>query len=396
MTKKTKKICSACGTSPVNHHLLYTLSFMEETVGVVGDKLFSFISVDKLRKPTDLIEKFLFTILSSIGIVHFNQDIEKALTGRSKLIWQEARERSIPMEQVVILGKPIELYRAPINGELRYFNSLPIPPWFNQSGYKWLDNKFILYEKLLQHSIPAPGTRKISTWNSALRAFRELHKPVILKPKNGSRGRHTTTNINSEKDLLLAFNLAHEITTQMVMQEHLFGSVYRATVINGELVGFFRADSPQINGDGLKTIGELIEIKNNTRPKRLSAIEINSDLVDFIKRQNYTLDSILPKDLVLNLSAKTGRMYGGYTKEMLPDVHPKMHQLFKKAGELVEAPVVGFDLIIEDPTKDPDKQKHWGIIECNSLPFIDLHNFALEGTPINLAKNVWDLWKDKK
>jgi cyanophycin synthetase len=96
--------------------------------------------------------------------------------------------------------------------------------------------------------------------------------------------------------------------------------------------------------------------------------------------------------ITLKLSAKTGRMYGGYTEEMLPTVHPKMHEIFKKAGEIVSAPVVGFDLIIENPIKDPALQR-WGIIECNSLPFIDLHYFALEGTPINLAKNVWNLWK---
>ena len=179
------------------------------------------------------------------------------------------------------------------------------------------------------------------------------------------------------------------------MQEHLFGNVYRATVINNKLVGFFRADAPQIIGHDLKTIKELIEEKNNTRHKRLSEIKINDDVIDFIKRQNYSLENILPDGKVVNLSAKTGRMYSGYTKEMLPDVHPKIYSIFKKAGEIVEAPVIGFDLIIEDPTKDPDTQ-HWGIIECNSLPFIDLHYFALEGEPINLAKNVWDLWDETR
>mgnify|MGYP006366473691 FL=1 len=77
---------------------------------------------------------------------------------------------------------------------------------------------------------------------------------------------------------------------------------------------------------------------------------------------------------------------------MLPEVHPKMHSIFKKAGEIVSVPVAGFDLIIEDPSSDPDTQ-NWGIIECNSLPFIDLHYFALEGEPVNVATFIWDLWK---
>jgi len=54
--------------------------------------------------------------------------------------------------------------------------------------------------------------------------------------------------------------------------------------------------------------------------------------------------------------------------------------------------VVGFDCIIPDPTKDANSQR-WGIIECNSLPFIDLHYFALEGKPKNIAGMIWDMWE---
>ena len=178
------------------------------------------------------------------------------------------------------------------------------------------------------------------------------------------------------------------------MQEHLFGSVYRATVIDNKLVGFFKADPAYVVGDEIKNIEELIKEKNTKRNEEVSDILINDDLINFIKKQGYDLKSILKENLKINLSAKTGRMYGGYTKEMLPEVHPKIHQIFEKAAKIVEAPVAGFDLIMEDPTKDPDTQ-HWGIIECNSLPFIDLHYMSLEGTQINLAKNVWDLWSKK-
>jgi cyanophycin synthetase len=299
------------------------------------------------------------------------------------------------MEQIQIFGKPLELYRAKIkeNGKnFFYFQSLPIPPHIPQSGYKWLDDKFALFEKLSEHGVPIPKTKKIFTYQSALKAFDVLKKPVIIKPKYGSRGRHTTTNINTEKELRKAFNTARQITLSMVIQEHLSGSVYRATVINNTLVAFFRADPPQVTGDGIKTIQALIDEKNAKRHERLSDISINDDLLHFIQREGYDLESIPDMGVTINLSAKTGRMYGGYTKEMLPEVHPRMHEIFKKAGSLMQAPVLGFDLIIGDPTKNPDEQK-WGIIECNSLPFIDLHYFALEGTPKNLAENVWDLWK---
>lgn len=391
MTEKTKKTCSACGTSPVNHQFLLISSILDETIGSIGENIFTFTDTMAWRKVSDFIEKLLFLITHFLGIVSFDTNIEKALTGRSKLIWQEARKRSIPMKQVKIFGKHVELYKAKIKGKNIYFQSLPIPRSLTQTGYRWLDDKFKLGEELAKVNIPTPKAFKLFSFRNAFRAFNQLEKPVIIKPRNGSRGRHTTTNIKTGEELKDALDLASEITYWTVMQEHLFGSVYRATVINNKLVGFFRADPPQITGNGTASILKLIEVKNLKHNEKISEILINADLKDFIERQNYTLDSILEKDKTINLSAKTGRMYGGYTEEMLPKVHPKMHSIFAEAGKVVQAPVVGFDLIIGDPTIDPDTQR-WGIIECNSLPFIDLHYFALEGKPINLAENVWDLW----
>jgi len=58
---------------------------------------------------------------------------------------------------------------------------------------------------------------------------------------------------------------------------------------------------------------------------------------------------------------------------------------------------VGADFIIEDITKswkEPARaggEQHCGIIECNSLPFIDLHHYPLFGRPNNIAGKLWDL-----
>ena len=191
--------------------------------------------------------------------------------------------------------------------------------------------------------------------------------------------------------LAAAYKLGKMISSSLIIEEHLFGSVYRATVIGNKLVGFFRGSPPQVIADGTHTIRELIELKNKNKPEKISDIVVNDDVLAFLARKNFTLDSIPEKDLVVDLSAKTGRFYGGYTKEMFPEIHPKWHDIFKKAAEAVKAPIVGFDVIMEDPTNDPDSQT-WGIIESNSMPFIDLHYFAYEGTPIDLSKNVWDLW----
>ncbi len=99
----------------------------------------------------------------------------------------------------------------------------------------------------------------------------------------------------------------------------------------------------------------------------------------------------MPVGKTIDLIEKIGIGYGGYKAEEIAITHPEIIRILEAAGRLVNFPVMGFDFIIPDIRKHPDEQS-WGIIECNSLPFIDLHHFPLEGAPVNVAKYVWDLW----
>ena len=384
--------CSACGTAPVNHKLFYYESIIDEVLDAVSKTLFGWAKISGESPITDKFMGGFVGLFNILGLATYSDDISLVASGRSELIWREANKRGIHMQQIIMFKKPLEQYRAKIQGRWVYFQSIPIPPWLPQGGYAWLDDKLILTEKLHAAGIAAPKALTASSLKQTRKAFEKLNKPVIIKPRSGSRGRHTTTNIKTEKELVDAYNVGKQIAYSLVVEEHLFGSVYRATVINKKLVGFFRTSPPNVTGDGVHTIKELIEIKNKHKPEEISDIVINDDVISFIGRKNYTLESILPNNETIDITAKTGRFCGGYTKEMFPEIHPKFHEIFAKAGEIVQASIVGFDLIIGDPTKDPDTQV-WGVIECNSMPYIDLHYYAYEGKPIDLSKNVWDLWE---
>src|SRR5258708_3008112 len=149
MIDKSKIPYAACGTRPINHDLMFVLSFLDEATEKLHNLTLSLSDTAAFQKIGRIIEKGLFGTLHFLRIVKYNKnDVEKAVTGRSKIIWEEAMKRGIPMEQVVALGKPLDIYRATINGKIFYFNSLPVPPHLPQKGYSWIDNKFILGEKL--------------------------------------------------------------------------------------------------------------------------------------------------------------------------------------------------------------------------------------------------------
>jgi cyanophycin synthetase len=156
-------------------------------------------------------------------------------------------------------------------------------------------------------------------------------------------------------------------------------------------MGFYRACAPAVVGDGESTIEQLILEKDKNRPDRVEQVLINDELKSHVERAGFTLDEILPVGINLPLTHRTGRLFGGTTREMLSLLHPSFIPFLEKAARVVDLPVVGFDCIVPDPTEDANAQK-WGIIECNTLPFIDLHYYALEGKPKNIAGKIWDLW----
>jgi D-alanine-D-alanine ligase-like ATP-grasp enzyme len=296
------------------------------------------------------------------------------------------------MEQILILGRPLDQYRAIINGKRIYFESLPIPYKFLDMKQNW-DDKITLKKELTKHGIPVPQSLQLPFLNlkSLAKVFSKLPKPVIVKPKIGSRGRHTVTNINTLEQFIAGVKIVKKISVSISVEEHLDGYVCRATVVDGKLAGFFRTCAPYVVGDGVKTVKELIDERDANRNPRVQPVNTSVEMHNQISRAGFSIDDVLPSGVKISLSHRAGRLFGGTTREMIDELHPSFVPILEKAGKVVGLAVAGFDCIIPDPTQDQASQK-WGIIECNTLPFIDLHYYALEGKPRNIAGMIWDMW----
>ena len=334
----------------------------------------------------------LMTILEYTGLVAFHNDSEKASSDRSKVIWKEAEARGIPMQQLLAAGKPSEFYRARVQNRWYYFTSIPLPLYMDQSAYLWIDSKVHLKKFFIKRGVQVPKGGAAHSLKAAETIFNRIQKPVIVKPANGSRGRHSLTHLSTLEDVRHGFKIAQQLCMSVVVEEHLMGSVYRATYVGGEIVGILRGDPPRVTGDGRSTITELMERKNREKPAEVKAVTQNAMIAECIARQGFSYDSIIPNGTRIDLLEKIGLSYGGDAVEEFPITHPKLLAHLKKAGDVLNVPLIGFDFISEDITKDPDTVR-WGIIEANSMPFIDLHHHPRLGTPINVAKKVWDLWE---
>lgn len=391
-----KSSCSYCGDAPINHTFSFLESFVSITLDNNAKKFLKYVPFF-VKDFADLVPEFLFRTLTFLKLARFSGDIDKANTFRSKIIWEEAKKRGIIMEQVIFLGKPLDQYRAMLQIKNKrkffYFESIPIKPEFLDMSQNW-DDKVVMKQEFKKRGIPVPIYFELSPFGfkNIEKIFSKLPKPIIVKPRVGSRGRHTITNIQTLEQFRDGINISGQICSYLIAEEHLKGDVCRATLVNGKLAGFYRGHASTLIGDGKKTIEQLIEEKDEKRESRVEPIRIGKELHDHISRSGFTLDDILLERFSLSLTHRVGRLFGGKTMEMIDDLHPSFIPILEKAAKIVGLSVVGFDAIIGDPTKPADSQ-HWGIIECNTLPFIDLHYYALEGKPRNIAGMIWDLWK---
>jgi cyanophycin synthetase len=247
----------------------------------------------------------------------------------------------------------------------------------------------------MKHHIPTARAGMATNMSDALRQLAHLHMPVVVKPRIGSNSRHTTKFIQTEEQFKIAFKTAQQLCRYVVFEEFLTGEVSRATVVGGNLVGFLQTKQPSVTGDGIQTLQQLIDQNDTKRPEGVAPVTIAGENEAYIKRQGYELHSIPQKGTHIIIGRFGGRFSGGETHEMPRDVHPKLRAWVEKTAQLMNAPLVGFDLIIGDPSADPDTQV-WGILEANTVPYIDIHTDPLYGTPSNVAAAVWDLWEKAK
>lgn len=383
--------CTDCGNNSSNHALAWT----NNTLAIVMAPFDRILSGNYFGKMVNnllgLTTRPYLWLLKTLHLISWNEDSTQAATKRSEVIWDEAKKRGIVMKQLRILKKPVEFYSALLtNGKQIFFESIPQTKDGYIESYSWMDDKIILKKKLQSVHIAVPKGGSAWNYKQALRIFNTIEKPIIIKPRIGSRGRHTTTFVSNLEEFKKAYTSAKKLCFWVVVEEHLYGSVYRATCINGTVRGVLEGAPPRITGNGTDTIGKLILQKNQNRvDQKIKEVVLDAKLDAFLQRIGKNRQTILESGKTIDIDEKIGLSYGGDSQEIFDKTDPKIIEELEKAAAIINAGVIGFDFITTDPTHYNEKTK-WGIIECNSLPFINLHHDPRIGNPINIAGYVWD------
>jgi D-alanine-D-alanine ligase-like ATP-grasp enzyme len=398
-----KEVCVYCGDAQTNHTLHFINTGMDLGIGFFLPRMelpqSPFFKLER-SETVRLVGSWTAVVFEKVGIIRFSNDIDDAPSERTRTIWREAQKRGIHTQQIFVFGMKREESRAmlpPRKGSEKraweYFQSIPIPHWSSQPDTTWVDDKAIFKKKFEKNNLAIAKGRFVMTLAGAKKAFGELGAPVIVKPREGSRARHTTVDITSEEELTRAYARAKQLCPAVMIEQFVSGTLYRATCVGGKLIGVIEFVKPAVIADGVKTVAEL-RLHHNAHKKFPNLTDVKDDawFRDAISHQGYDLESVPSAGTKVLLSEHSERPNGGYFVDITDEIPEKTREEIERAACVCEIEVIGFDIISKDLK---NAELPFTFIEGNSLPYIEVHHIPYEGSPRNVAGAIWDLWFEK-
>ncbi len=400
-SKSPRRQCPDCGPAGVASHAVERWSVRaDEAIGLLQLPM---AAIWRMTRPAvsatrpGRITPSAARLAAAMGLGIIVEHPDKENTAHATVLWREAERRGIAMREFRPFGLPRELFWASYGNDTRGFDGLPRPRAASDRALDWMDDKGIILKRFRNAGVPVPRGESCTTLAQAERAFDAIARggrAAIVKPSIGSRSRHTFTNITGADALRRAFRSAKQLSPRAIVEEEIPGFVFRVTFVNGRVEGIMRREPPHVIGDGAHTVRELVD-RENAHPLRrgpvFSPIVFGDEANAMLGAQRLTPDSIPEAGRMVPLHPKVSRLYGASTTEIaFADVHSDNSAMFKTIAEAVDDPLFGVDIIMEDMARSWRSQA-CGVIECNSLPAIDVHHDPLRGTPRNAAGAVWNM-----
>jgi cyanophycin synthetase len=256
-------------------------------------------------------------------------------------------------------------------------------------------NKFTTKRMLEEAFIKVPMGRPVDSIEAALKFLKKYGGPLVVKPLDGNHGRGITLNINSEEELIKAFEVARLESPDVLIEECLKGNDYRLVFVGGKLIAAAQRIPANVKGNGESTIQELVD-KENKNPLRgedhekpLTKIHINHESHLTLKRQNLTLEDVPPKGMTVYLKETANISTGGCALDVTDEVHPEIRFMCERAAKIIGLDICGLDFIAEDITK-PIGHQVAGIIEVNAGPGLRMHQHPSFGKTRDVGAAIID------
>jgi cyanophycin synthetase len=248
---------------------------------------------------------------------------------------------------------------------------------------------------LEQADLPVPRGRVVETAEEAVSTMRDLGAPVVVKPMDGCQGKGVSLNLTTAAEVSEAFLIAQEYSHDVLVEEQLTGRDYRVLVVNGKMVAASERLPCHVVGDGLHTLGELIEIANRD-PLRgeghdnfLTKIVVDEVMLCCLHKRNLSLEYVASAGEQVFLRETGNLSTGGTATDVTDIVHAEVKRQCERAARVVGLDICGLDLVAADISEP--LQKGNGFIEANAAPGLRMHSQPSHGQPRDVGNAIIDM-----
>ena len=218
---------------------------------------------------------------------------------------------------------------------------------------------------------------------------------VCVKPRIGRQGRHVFLGIRSLSSFRVAFTAVGKKYGSVLIEEMIPGRVYRFFCVAGRVVAIELGQPPNVEGDGIHTIAELVTAKNAERRLNLAhgrhPIRIGRRESLFLRRAGLAVTHVPKEGEIIFLSARSNLHHGGEFSDATDDVHRSYVTLVENAISHFPGLVLcGPDLAIQD-ARLPATNNNYHILELNVRgPGLQTNHYPWRGAPRDTAGAIID------
>jgi len=313
----------------------------------------------------------------------------------TQLLLREAVRRGVKFE---ILDRKENFVRLEKNGNIQYVKQATKTSLDNYASILAMENKLVTKKILKEHGIKVPGGFEYTSIETAKESFVLLHgKPVVIKPNQTNFGLGITILKDNNDELIFqrAVDIAFEHDSTILIEEFIEGKEFRFFVIGDEVVGILHRVPANVTGDSVKTIQELVQIKNQY-PLRgkgyhtpLEKIQLGEAESMFLMAQQKTFDYIPALQETVYLRENSNISTGGDSIDFTDEIPFSYKQIAVKAAKALNVVITGLDMMIPDYTKEPTED-NYAIIELNFNPAIHIHCHPFKGKNRKLNEKLMD------
>ncbi len=293
-------------------------------------------------------------------------ELDEGLNPYARIIVDEARARGISVQ---VLDEAEGYFRLSRGGKSVVCRE-SLSELTSAIAMSRCQDKYVTHRWLNQAGLATPALQ-LAGPNDLNGEFLGRHRTIVVKPAIGEQGNGITVGIDSLEQLEPAIERAAKYSERVLLESFHPGEDLRIVVINGQVVAASVRRPAQIVGDGARTAQTLIEKQSRRRGAATggeSSIPIDEETRRCLREAGYTLGSVIPADLTVTVRGTANLHTGGTMHDVTDELHPVLTDVAERAAERLSIPVVGLDLIVQDP-----KQPDYVIIEANERPGLANH-----------------------